>query len=103
MAGDGGAGGGPAGGCEEEKSVMSEQRLHSGLLDLTLGIGLCIQSRLTEPALILLCSAIDTAGWLDTSDEESTSASFMGWVDGYLLKAKPLPCTASDLWGARCG
>jgi hypothetical protein len=34
---------------------------------------------------------------------EGTKASFVRWVESYMLKAKPLGCTAIDLYAARCG
>src|SRR5262245_16115686 len=67
------------------------------------GIETCLEKKLTAPALILLYSGIDTAGWLDSPDRDATRDSFLKWVDNYLLKAKPLACTALELYAARCG
>lgn len=67
------------------------------------GIDACIQKKLTAPALILIYSGIDTAGWIDSSEDCATRTSFIRWVEAYLLKAKPLQCTAGDLYAARCG
>jgi hypothetical protein len=56
------------------------------------------------PTLVLLYSAIDATAWLSNDDPTAkVGKRFMGWVDLYLLKAKPLHCTAADLYGGRCG
>jgi hypothetical protein len=62
-----------------------------------------IQSNLDTPALILTYSCIDVAGWIDSQEPYASRSTFMGWVDRYLLPCKPLPCTAADLYSARCG
>jgi hypothetical protein len=64
---------------------------------------LCLKQRLNLPALILIYSCIDTLGSLERSSGEGTKQSFIRWVDNYLLKAKPLDCTAEELYAARCG
>jgi len=70
---------------------------------LTSGIEACMEKQAMIPALVLIYSAIDTTGWLDSTERFSTRTTFMCWVDNYLLKAKPLECTAIDLYAARCG
>jgi hypothetical protein len=83
---------------------MSEMPLYyKSMMLFASGIDACIEKKLNTPALILIYSAIDTTGWLDSSEEFATKASFMKWVDAYLLKAKPLRCTSLDLYAARCG
>jgi hypothetical protein len=67
------------------------------------GIEVCIEKELNAPALILIYSAIDTIGWLDSVDDFATRTSFINWVNTYLLKAKTLKCSAIDLYSARCG
>lgn len=52
--------------------------------------------------LILLYSGIDAMASLDAGGRAAGPA-FRHWVNQYLLKANPLPCTALELWGARCG
>jgi hypothetical protein len=70
---------------------------------LTSGIGSCIEKKAFAPTLILIYSAIDTTGWLDSPEEFFSKDSFMCWVNNYLLKSKLLKCTAIDLYAARCG
>lgn len=55
------------------------------------------------PALMLTYSAIDIAGWLDSTGSEQVNVTFTRWVNSYMLPAKSLPCSALDLYGARCG
>jgi hypothetical protein len=82
---------------------MSSDALQKNLKLLTDGIDICLSQELILPALILLYSTIDTTGWLASKEEFGSGKTFIGWVDRYLLTAKPLKCTAVDLWGARCG
>lgn len=77
--------------------------LHDNILMLAAGIEACIEKKLSTPALILIYSAIDTVGWLDTGDAFATKTSFMTWVDSYLLTGNTLACSALDLYAARCG
>ena len=72
-------------------------------MQLGYGIEVCIDKKVSGPALILIYSAIDIVGWLDSADEHATKTSFIKWVETYLLKAKPLKCTALELYAARCG
>jgi hypothetical protein len=66
------------------------------------GIDLCVKAGLHAPALILLYSGVDIAGWM-ASESPSTSVrdSFTAWVDKY-LRPTVLGCTALELYGARC-
>jgi hypothetical protein len=83
---------------------MSEQALAENMVELGAGIEACMEKGLQRPTLVLLYSAIDVAAWLSNDDPNAgVGKRFMGWVDRYLLKAKPLHCTAADLYSARCG
>jgi hypothetical protein len=82
---------------------MSELALYKNIMLLGSGIEVCIEKKVSGPALILIYSAIDTVGWLNSADEHATRTSFIKWVDTYLLKAKPLKCSALELYAARCG
>lgn len=61
----------------------------------------CLANRRLLPCLILIYSSIDIVSSLEPG--RATGSAFMAWTDKYLLKAISLPCTPSDLWGARCG
>src|SRR6185295_5604635 len=82
---------------------MNEQRLYENLMSLSKGVDACLDNKLIGPALILIYSAIDTAGWLDSNDQSSTRNSFIDWTNRYLLSTGALSCTALDLYAARCG
>ncbi|MCB2228650.1 MAG: hypothetical protein KQH53_18380 [Desulfarculaceae bacterium] len=66
-------------------------------------VGLCIGQGLIEPSLVLLYSAIDILGWLDSSEEWASKKSFMAWANKYILIDNSLNCTDIELYGARCG
>jgi len=84
-------------------AAMSEIALYENIMSIGNGIRLCIEQKQIRAALILIYSGIDTTGWLDSKDGYATRSSFIHWVDSYLFKAKPLPCTSLDLYAARCG
>lgn len=82
---------------------MDEFPLFKNMMLFASGIDACIEKEAITPALVLIYSAIDTTGWLDSTEVFATGNDFMSWVDRYLLKAKPLRCTSLDLYAARCG
>ena len=82
---------------------MSEQKLYENLMSLSQGVDACLSNHLVGPALILIYSAIDTAGWLDSNEQFATRTSFDNWINRYLLSGNSLSCTAADLFAARCG
>lgn len=55
------------------------------------------------PCLTLLYSAIDVLGSLEKKENEGVKKTFVRWVDQYMLSTHPLPCSALELYGARCG
>lgn len=64
----------------------------------------CVTKHLTLPALILIYSAIDSAGWVASSNQKkSVNARFTDWVNNWMLKDGKLKCTAEELYAARCG
>lgn len=63
----------------------------------------CVEKRRLLPALILLYSAIDFVASLEQGPGEGTKAAFVRWVDAHMLRALSLPCTALELYAARCG
>jgi len=54
-------------------------------------------------ALIILYSAIDTMAWINLPDGDVKQKDFIEWVNKYMQPENNLGCTASDLYGARCG
>ncbi len=73
------------------------------LNNLIRAIELCIGNQLIMPALMLLYSGIDVISALERKPGMGTKASFIHWVDSYMLKSKPLGCSSVELYGARCG
>jgi hypothetical protein len=71
-------------------------------LPLLQAVELCIPNRLFTPALVLTYSGIDAAAWVNTNKPSTDRTGFKEWVDRYLLPAEPLPCSADDLYSARC-
>jgi hypothetical protein len=63
----------------------------------------CLAKHRLVPCLTLLYSGIDVVASLERGPAEKTKAAFVRWVDENLLKAQPLPCTALELYAARCG
>jgi hypothetical protein len=61
----------------------------------------CLQRRRVLSCLCLLYSGIDVVGSLETG--KSTRSTFVRWVEENMLKARPMPCTALELYAARCG
>jgi hypothetical protein len=83
---------------------MSIEVLEYNLGQLDRGIETCLEQRLHTPTLVLVYSAIETVGSLANEDPKAgTRKIFTAWVDQYLLKAKAMNCTATDLYAARCG
>lgn len=82
---------------------MGEMKLYRNLMSMGGGVEACLERNLVTSALVLIYTGIDTAGWLDSNERFAKRGSFIGWVDKYLLQAKPLACTAIDLYAARCG
>jgi len=67
-------------------------------------IDLCFQSQQTLASLILLYAGIDIASSLDQDCAAmKTGKRYRHWCDNYLLRSHALPCTAFELYGARCG
>lgn len=78
--------------------------LRAGFAEFLTAIQHCVQQDLTTPAVILIYSLVDIAGWLDGKGPRATAKSFKDWANRYLLSGNPpLECNADDLWNARCG
>ena len=67
-------------------------------------IDYCITEKLVMPALVLIYSAIDSISWIASDDDsQHVRERFQVWVETWMLKKYPLPCTALELYAARCG
>lgn len=55
------------------------------------------------PALILIYTLIDAFAWVVSDNtQKSTRKRFEHWVETWMLAYRPLPCTATELYAARC-
>lgn len=65
---------------------------------------LLYKNQLFGQMLVIMYSAIDTAGLLNAppSTKKATGETFQNWVEKYLLKQNNFEFNALDLWAARC-
>jgi hypothetical protein len=63
----------------------------------------CLAEHRLLPCLTLLYFGIDVVASLERRPGEKPKAAFVRWVDENLLEVRPLPCTALELYAARCG
>jgi hypothetical protein len=86
------------------KKTTTEQNLFSDYFQIFTVIDYCISEKLITPALILIYSTIDSISWLSTENSDQRNKEyFQNWVDTWMLKHYPLPCTSLELYAARCG
>jgi len=78
------------------------EMLERHLNDLFAAIDHCYHHELLMPCLVLLYSGIDVAASLEPSTGGGVGERFEKWVDRYMLKGRSLPCTARELYAARC-
>ena len=83
---------------------MNELNLFRSYSQIIITIDYCIAEKLIMPALVLIYSAIDSVSWIASDDEDrSVGERFQSWVNVWMLQKYPLPCTALELYAARCG
>ena len=84
---------------------MSTEALFENTTRHIKAIDLCVENNLRMPALILVYSGIDIFAALNrpSGKEEGTRKDFKEWCERYLLSSGKLPCSAIDLYAARCG
>jgi|SRR4030042_5462827 len=83
---------------------MNELNLFRSYSQLVAAIDYCIAEKLIMPALVLIYSAIDSVSWIASDNENQTVRErFQTWVNEWMLQKYPLPCTAIELYAARCG
>lgn len=90
---------------------LQDENRGMSLLDVGVRIGeiiqasnLCLNSKFLSAALSLMYIALDTAASLDHRlRKEAPRVRFVKWVERYILCSGDLPCSALDLYGARCG
>ena len=67
------------------------------------GIEDCLKMERIMPCLALIYVGIDVMASTDKKSGEGTRDSFERWVGRYMIGGKQLPCSATDLYAARCG
>lgn len=83
---------------------MSKENLFRNYYQIITAVDNCIAENLIMPALVLVYSAIDSVSWLASENEnQQVGERFQSWVDIWMLQKYPLPCTAEELYAARCG
>lgn len=90
---------------DTQEFKRSRDQLHNAIKDLVTSINLLHQNGLLLPAMMMCYATIDILAALarPQNKEESDGKDFRDWVERYLLPDSKLPCSATDLWAARCG
>lgn len=80
-------------------------KLRGQVYDILNAVALSLEHRLAIPALMMIYAGIDGMAYVSlASDQLDVHASdFKRWTDTYLLPNSNLPCSADDLYAARCG
>ena len=87
----------------DEHEARGMDSLTRNLSQLLLAIDECVGMHLVLPSLMLIYAGADVLGALERQPGEGTRASFVRWVEAYMLAARPLGCAGIDLYAARCG
>jgi hypothetical protein len=82
--------------------IVVMEMLEKHLGDLFEAIVYCYRREFLMPCLVLLYSGIDVAASLEPSAASGVGERFEKWVERYMLKGTSLPCTARELYAARC-
>jgi Bacteriocin-protection, YdeI or OmpD-Associated len=82
--------------------IVVMEMLEKHLGDLFEAIVYCYRKEFLMPCLVLLYSGIDVAASLEPSAASGVGERFEKWVERYMLKGTSLPCTARELYAARC-
>ncbi len=82
---------------------MSENNFFRTYYQIIASIEYCIGQKFIIPALILIYSAIDSISWIADEENQTVGIRFQKWVDFWMLNKYPLPCSAVELYAARCG
>lgn len=82
---------------------MPTEPFFQNYVQVVAGVRLCLEKKLLMPALILIYTLMDSFAWA-TSDKKSNDirVTFESWTEKWVLNQKTLPCTATDLYAARC-
>lgn len=71
--------------------------------DVFSAIDMCRERKLSTPLLVLVYSAIDTLAWTVYGENmNEVKMRFLEFCERYLLPNERIPCTALELYAARC-
>lgn len=88
----------------DNKGLSQKDALEMRIGELVQAGNLCLKKWLVAPALVLMFSLIDFMAGLDKDFEgKSVHERFECWIEKFFPKSADLPCTATDIYGARCG
>src|SRR5207247_2169862 len=80
-------------------------KLRGQVYDILNAIALCLENRLAIPALMMIYAGIDGMAFVSLAEDRPDvhARDFKEWTNAYLLPDSNLPCSAEDLYAARCG
>lgn len=83
----------------------SSKMLSTTIQEVLRAIEECLIADRWHPALILVFVTMDSMAWLERDDTspDVRPSDFIAWADRYLLPGSELPCSAEELYSARCG
>jgi len=84
---------------------MGRDRFENSVRDMIDAIKLCLENGHYIPGVILIYCGVDMIAWLSQPKGQNDvyRKDFEAWVEKYLLPGSEITCSASDLYGARCG
>jgi len=83
---------------------MPIEKFSNYLYDTIDAINLLYKHKLIGQMLIIMYSAIDSFGLIDSklSNNKATGETFQNWVEKYILKNSKINANPIDLWSSRC-
>jgi hypothetical protein len=94
--------------CSTRVECFMERRRESLIAhieSLAGAVNLCMSQGYVLPTLLLIYASIDMLASLVRAEDQAdvSREDYVRWVDKYLIPAGKLPCTALEIYGARCG
>lgn len=87
------------------RCAMSKRGFDNNVAAFRKAMGLCYAAELQTPFLVLLYSLVDAMASLcrPVGHKQVQAQDFENWLATYVLPNVSLPCTAGELYAARCG
>lgn len=85
--------------------MSPSEKIPAYINDVLHATSLLLDHKLPGQLLISIFASVDTMGLLGAAAhiERASGETFKAWVRKYMLSGSDLPCSDSELWGARCG